>query len=187
MASEVEICSNALRKLGDKPITALTDDSDRARLCNALYGDTRDAVLRAHPWNCALMRVALNKLPLETPVFGYANAFQLPTDPYCLRVLSIDDDTARWKIEGRRLLTDLAKVSISYIAQITDVNAFDTLLKDAIGARLAAEMAYPITGGKTNADAFWTLYREKIREARGVDGQEGTTDDLVSDDLTIVR
>ena len=45
MASEVGICSNALRKLGDDPITSLTDDTERARLCNAFYTDARDAVL----------------------------------------------------------------------------------------------------------------------------------------------
>ena len=45
MATEVSICSNALRRLGDDPITSLTDDSERARLCNSFYADTRDSVL----------------------------------------------------------------------------------------------------------------------------------------------
>lgn len=35
MATDVSICSNALRRLGDAPITSLTDDTERARLCNA--------------------------------------------------------------------------------------------------------------------------------------------------------
>jgi len=51
MATEVSICSNALRRLGDDPITALTDDTERARLCNAFYVPSRDLVLRSHPWN----------------------------------------------------------------------------------------------------------------------------------------
>jgi len=56
MATAVSICSNALRKLGDDPITSLTDDTERARLCNAFYEPTRDAVLRSHPWNFAIER-----------------------------------------------------------------------------------------------------------------------------------
>ena len=37
MATEVSICSNALRRLGDSPITSLSDDTERARLCNSFY------------------------------------------------------------------------------------------------------------------------------------------------------
>ena len=45
MASEVGICSNALRKLGDESITSLTDNSDRARLCNNIYPEVRNELL----------------------------------------------------------------------------------------------------------------------------------------------
>jgi len=58
MATEVSICSNALRRLGDDPITSLTDDTERARLCNAFYQDSRDLVLRSHPWNFAITRAS---------------------------------------------------------------------------------------------------------------------------------
>ena len=54
MATEVSICSNALRKLGDDPITSLTEDTERARLCNAFYNTARDSLLRSHPWNFAI-------------------------------------------------------------------------------------------------------------------------------------
>ena len=59
MATEVSICSNALRQLGDDPITSLTDDTERARLCNALYPDARDSVLRSHPFNFSITRASL--------------------------------------------------------------------------------------------------------------------------------
>ena len=81
MASIVDICSNALRKIGVAPITALTDDSDAARLCNALWPEQRDTVLRDHPWNFAQRRAALALL-VTAPTWKYSNAFQLPNDPY---------------------------------------------------------------------------------------------------------
>ena len=62
MATEVSICSNALRRLGDDPITSLTDDTERARLCNSFYPDARDAVLRLHTWNFAVTRASLAQL-----------------------------------------------------------------------------------------------------------------------------
>ena len=51
------ICNSALVALGASEITFLTDDNERARLCNRLWPTVRDMVLRAHVWNCALKRV----------------------------------------------------------------------------------------------------------------------------------
>ena len=110
MATEVSICSNALRRLGDSPITTLSDNTERARLCNAFYGDARDAVLRSHPWNFAITRARLAQLS-STPAYGYSYQYALPTDPYCLRVLEMEYSDYKFKIEnsateGRVLLTD---------------------------------------------------------------------------------
>jgi len=88
MATDVSICSNALRRLGDAPITSLTDDTERARLCNAFFPDARDTVLRAHPWNFAITRASLPQLS-DTPAYGFNYMYALPTDPYCLRVLEM--------------------------------------------------------------------------------------------------
>ena len=137
IASEVDICSYALRLIGDQPITAMTDNSDRGRLCNSVYALTRDATLRAHPWNFATYRAALATATIKTgtnpvitslPAFEYTQAYVLPngtgtdpvTDPYyCLRVLYTSFDmpdrwdqygvrTNSWRIEGRFLITRFA-------------------------------------------------------------------------------
>jgi hypothetical protein len=50
MASEVSICNRALAMLGANTITSLQDGSTEANVCNAVYADARDAVLRSHPW-----------------------------------------------------------------------------------------------------------------------------------------
>ena len=99
MATEVSICSNALRRLGDSPIASLTEDSERARLCNAFYEPSRDAILRSHTWNFAINRANLAKLS-TSPAFEYANQFALPTDPFCLRVLKMEFEDYEFKIEN---------------------------------------------------------------------------------------
>ena len=99
MATEVSICSNALRRLGDDPITSLTDDTERARLCNAFYADARDACLRSHPWNFAITRASLAQLS-ATPVYGFDYQFALPTDPFCLRVLAMEFEDYVFKVEN---------------------------------------------------------------------------------------
>src|SRR3546814_2945523 len=104
MTSVVSICNRALTLLGQKTITSLEDNSQAARLCVESYGPTRDAVLRDHPWNCAIARADLAALS-EAPAFEFGRQFQLPPD--CLRVLELWGSRARWKIEGRRLLSDV--------------------------------------------------------------------------------
>ena len=185
MPSEVDISSSALTKLGAAPITSFDDGTDRANLCRDYYPNVRDAVLRAYPWNCAVQRIAL-ALDASAPLFGYDYKFALPTIPYCLRVLETEDDV-EYKIEGRFLLCDETSINIKFIARITDPGLFDSLLVEAIQARLAAELAYPITGSPTLAVEMWKLYAEKLREARGIDGQEGEADYWESNALIEVR
>jgi len=191
MATEVSICSNALRILGDDPITSLTDDTERARLCNALYEPSRDAVLRTHPWNFAITRATLAQLS-TTPAYEYSYQYALPTDPYCLRVLSMEYQDYIFKIEhlsdsGRVLLTNEGTAKILYIAKVTDTAQFDSLFVNTLTAKLALELSFPVTNSVTLQAQMQKLYQLKLSEARSVDGQEGFIDDLVSDTLTDFR
>ena len=179
MTSIVEIGNIALVNLGEDTITSLSDDVKAARLINRRYAPIRDAVLRAHPWNCALERARLASTD-PAPAWGPAVCYQMPTD--CLRVLRVQDRAAAWKVEGRKIVTDAAApLNILYVKQVTDPNAFDPLLIEAIAARLAADLAHPITQSTTLIQVMWDLYRQKLIEARGVDGQEGAGDEVIAD------
>ena len=191
MATEVSICSNALRRLGDDPITSLTDDTERARLCNAFYADARDACLRSHPWNFAITRASLTQLS-STPAYGFDYQYALPTNPYCLRVLSMEFEDYIFKVEnlateGRVLLTNEDTAKILYIAKITDTALFDSMFVDALTAKLAANLAYPVTNSVTLQTQMVKIYEGKMSEARSIDGQEGFINDLVADTFTDFR
>lgn len=184
MASVVGICNRALGFLGQDQIISLTEDSEAARKCNLFYEDTRDSVLRSHPWNCALSRADL-ALDSTNPLFGFSKQFALPTD--FLRVLETDDQTLIFKIEGLKLLADTDAVKILYIKRITDPNEFDVMLIDAISQRLAADIAYSITGSRSlSADAL-TNYRLILAEARKADAQEGTPNEFLEKTWTDAR
>jgi|TARA_Y100000296_G_scaffold61607_1_gene71465 hypothetical protein len=173
MASFVEIASNSLRLLGDDPITAFGDDTERARLVNAIYEEMRDEVTRAATWNCCKARQVLASLS-STPAFGWAYYHQLPSD--CLRVVDVlsGDTRIDHEVEGRQLMTDVSSVNLIFLKRVTDPNELDALFISAYTARIAAELALPVTGSNTVANAMWTLYERKVREARTVDSQEGT-------------
>jgi hypothetical protein len=185
MASEVGISSAALNKLGAEVIMSFDDHTNRSNLCRDFYPYIRDAVLRAYPWNCALIQKALVH-DAATPLFDWDYKFQLPIDPYCLRVIKIEDEPD-YAIKGRYIYTNESSISIEYISRITDPGLFDSLLKEAIEARLAAELAIPITRIPQMASQMWALYEAKLREARTMDGMEGTKDGWESNELIDVR
>ena len=110
MASVVDICNSALNLLGASTISALTEDSKNARLCNQRYEPIRDRTFRSHAWNCLTKRVQLAE-DSAAPVVEYANQFTLPTD--CLRVLKVHNGTTDsiassldYAVEGRKIKTD---------------------------------------------------------------------------------
>lgn len=72
--TSVEICNNALTLVGTRRITSLSDASKEARACNDNYDICRKALLRRHPWNFGMTRVALTGLDISTIV---ANAGEI--------------------------------------------------------------------------------------------------------------
>ena len=188
MASVIQICNSALNQLGASSITALTENSKNARLCNERYETIRDAVFRSHPWNCLIKRVQLAK-DTDTPAWGFSFQYTLPAD--CLRVLQIKDYNLDYKIEGRKLLINESEVYLIYSAQITDVNELDVLLRETISAGLASDVAYNITSNLQVSKLMAEKYQAKLSEARHTDSSEGyntdptkgNTDQILSEDF----
>lgn len=186
MSSWVDIANQALLLLQAGEIISLTQEGTAAKLCNGKIYNARDAVLRAYPWNSAITRASLAQSS-DAPEWGYDYKYALPTDPLCLRVLEMEyEDTYPWKIEGRYLITDNSECNIKYIAQITDPNDMEVLLRDTIATRLAAEICNALAGPKM-FEGMWKLYQAKLREARSIDAQEGTVESLMSDPFLDAR
>lgn len=185
MASQVSISNQALSLLGANLITALSDTSTEANLCNANYDDTRDAVLRAHPWSCATYRASLARLT-DTPTFGFKYTYALPNDPYCLTVIETDTRSP-YRIEGRTLLSDEGAVKVRYIGRVTDPGQFDPNLVEAIATRLAAKMAYALTQNHTLTTNMYSLAEALVYEAATADGLEVGREEIHSDGFSAAR
>ena len=191
MASVVDICNSALNLLGASTISALTDDSKNARLCNQRYEPVRNRVFRGHAWNCLHKRVQLAQNSTAR-VVEYSNAYALPAD--CLRVLKIHNGTTDsiasaldYKLEGRNIVTDEGTVYLIYIALETDPNNYDTYLQESISHQLAADLAYAITNNATLANQYMTRADERLREARFVDATENSLGTIESSEFTDAR
>ena len=159
-ASIVNICNSALNQIGASNILSLTEDSKAARICNQRYEFIRDSVFRAHPWKALTRRVTLAPDAVK-PAFEFDNAFTLPTDPFCLRVLYLRYHDIPYRLEGRKILCD-------------DTSEYDSLLLETLTAAIAADVAYPLVGSNSLAQQMRITYEDKLKEARFVSATEGT-------------
>ena len=191
MASTVEICNSALNLLGASTISALTDDSKNARLCNQRYDSVRNRVFRSHAWNCLHKRVELAQNS-TAPVVEYTYAYALPSD--CLRVLKVHNGTTDsiasaidYKLEGRNIVTDEGTVYLIYVALDTDPNNYDSYLQESISHQLAADLCYAITNNATLANNYMARADERLREARFIDASENSLGTIESNEFTDAR
>ena len=191
MASIVDICNSALNLLGASTISALTDDSKNARLCNQRYENVRDRVFRSHAWNCLTKRVQLAQ-DSDAPVIEYTYQYTLPTD--CLRVLKVHNGTTDsiasaidYKVEGRKIKSDEGTIYLIYIAIDTDPNNYDSYLRESIAHQLAADLAYAITSNATLANNYMARADERLREARFIDSTENALGTIESNEFTDAR
>jgi len=191
MASVVDMCNSALNLLGASTISALTDDSKNARLCNQRYDSVRNRVFRSHAWNCLHKRLQLAQNS-TAPVIEYTYAYALPSD--CLRVLKVHNGTTDsiksaidYKLEGRNIVTDEGTIYLIYIALDTDPNNYDTYLQESISHQLAADLCYAITNNATLANNYMSRADERLREARFIDATENSLDTVESNEFTDAR
>ena len=191
MASVVNMCNSALNLLGASTISALTDDTKNARLCNQRYEPVRNRVFRSHAWNCLHKRVQLAQNS-TAPVVEYDHAYALPSD--CLRVLKIHNGTTDsiataldYKLEGRNIVTDIDTVFLIYIALDTDPNNYDSYLRESISHQLSADLAYAITNNATLANQYMARADERLREARFIDATENSLGTIEANEFTDAR
>ena len=130
MPSKVDICNEALNMLGANTITSLTETTKTATLCNRFIDTEIDYLLRLHRWNSAIKEAAGLSNTGVTPTIGWLYEFVLPSDPFCLRVLRVEnaDEEVDFEVRGRNLYSDHSSIDLMYVARITDPNLFDPLL-----------------------------------------------------------
>jgi hypothetical protein len=193
LASETEVVNLSLAKLGHPQIGDLDDPSAEASLIRAIWATCRDATLRSHPWNFAIARITLEP-EVEGPVWGYDFRYRLPDDPWCLRVLEVQDEgrgrilDAEWNVEGRWIVTNLgSKLNIRFVFRETVVENWDPLFIEAVSDRLASDLAEAIIKSAEAQERFFRRYEKRIAEARSMDGMEGTPPVIEDLELIAVR
>lgn len=176
--SVVDICNNALIRIGSKTITSLSDGDKVANACNAIYEQTRDWLLRQHLWNFAITRIQLAS-ESPNPSFGFDYSYPLPSD--FIRVKELFESVEGYKIEQNKLLTNESALKLVYVARITDVSKFDPLFTEALILSIALRLSYILIGSNSREQSLKEELQKTLFVAKQVDGQDDTPDSFVAD------
>lgn len=161
---EARICNLALVAIGHSQlIDALDDDSPEAEVANAVYAQSRDAILERVPWKFATLRATLADLGATAVRDGWAYAYSLPSDCIAPRALTVAGTPApgpedripfeleadassasRGAVDGMVLLTDLDEAELVYTARVETPALFSPLFIDCLKWSLAAQFALGI-------------------------------------------
>jgi hypothetical protein len=198
-SSETDLLNDALGQAGGcARITSIDDGSVNANHCLAYYPALRDAMLRAHFWNFALKWVELAQ-NTPAPTIGYAFAYQLPGD--FLRVKDYAGEnpasggtlslwpyygtgyTPNYKIEGRTLRTNDGQAFLQYIRRVTNVAEFDPMFYQAVATTLASKLASAIPKDHKKSLSLAQQGEALLMMAMTIDGQEGSVEPIIVDDL----
>lgn len=184
MTDPVSVSNTAIAEcgggaFGNPQIQSFVDGTSLSTLCGQFYPETRDAVLELAPWNFAMVLTTLARSP-DTPAMKWQYQYQLPTQPYCLRVRGTNQGNgAHFEIgndaEGHRVLfSNEASVSIEYTARVEDLGAWSPLAIQVLIKMLASKIAKPLTGQNSLADQKLKEALAFLPEAKGSDGREGS-------------
>ena len=184
--SETEIANMALGWIGADAITSLDDDSVQANLAKLNYPRARDTVLESREWTFAVKRFILNP-DATKPVFTWGQRFLIPSE--VLRVLTVERDSVvgsneltfnfieheqmNWVREGQYILADMDIVNMRALVRITVTQEFSESFVHAVAARLAADLAIPITRSRTMQSQMYALYGAKLDDAAATEGLQG--------------
>lgn len=157
-----------------------TPTNDKEITCALWYDITRQSLLKTVMPNFALAR-RLVAQEVVTPDFGYANAFEYPSD--CLKVLGLGNVDERsdftYSIESIDdelvVLTDddwEDGMELRFIKDIEDVNAMTPEFKMLLSWALAANIALSVTQDANKAAAIEKMLPMKMSELSGLNAQE---------------
>ena len=196
--STTDVCNDALGQIGAARISSFeSDPSVPAVHCRTFYPPLRDGLLRSAHWNFAMARQTLT-VEATAPPFEYSYQYPLPSD--LLKVVEYYGATpvtpgqtwtwtqertvAKYKLEGRKLLTNDSAVKILYLRRVTNPAEWDALFYQLLTTWLASKLAMAITKDAGKSQTLLTQAIDLLLPmALAVDGQEGSVEPFLVDTL----
>jgi hypothetical protein len=131
-----------------------------------------------------LERITLARLA-AAPAYGFDYAYQIPSN--VLRINDEENAVKTWKREGDHVLSNEPTLNVQVLKRERDTTKWPPLFTEAVIASLAADLAGPITKTASLVAIMAQKAEAAIANAQFNEGQETTSDEVVSRRLIDVR
>lgn len=153
MFTQIDLCSMALLKLGEKPIQSLYEDSASSQLSRTLFNPIVDTLLSMFPWRFATHTVVLNK--------NTDGKFLIPTN--VLRIIKCDG-----QIIGNEISAPVDALEIIAIIRV-EPQDFPSYFITLVTTKLAMEFCVPLIGDMNVFKMMSALYESELQSAKFID------------------
>ncbi len=171
--SKIEIINRALLKLGEPPVSSL-NDAAFGRSYDIIYNDVKDLLLSSYPWRFA---VEIKPLPKLEEKYNGKFMYRLPQD--CLLLLQVfgtenimlNDETVgyagrNYELTNNCVVTEAdGGVRAEYVRIVDDDGRFPPLFREAVAAKVAAELAMRLKHSLTLKQAMESEFLSLIKQA----------------------
>lgn len=165
--------------IGAQPISSFSDGSTEALVASNIYTDICEASLTRHRWRFATTQGSLSLLS-TTPTGRYDYAYQIPTSPEVLQIISVTVNDyvipySRYQdyiyVNGYGSSSSLI---MDYIYKV-DESYFPPHFRLALEYELAAVFAGSVARDSAMIKQFKELAERQFLVAKNIDSQETTT------------
>jgi hypothetical protein len=129
-----------------------------------------------YDWGCAKhTKVITSDADFDADDFDYLYEYkyQLPSNPYCLKIRKFNDGETEYDKQGRFIYSDADTCELVYTKRITDTNEFDPLLAAAIEVQLAIKLSFPLQAtNRLRIELIEYLEKVVLPNAKGKDAEE---------------
>lgn len=180
MFSQVDICNKAILPLGSgKPIQAITENTQAAILCKALWDTWVDEVLSEHDWSFARKWIALAEDAAYTFLDSrYDTAYNLPGD--FIRFTRTETSRENFERRGAHLVSNNDALEIEYIYRLKDYPKYPIYFVNALAARARVDLYGPLAKKGSSTLEQFKIYKAFLAIAMKADAQqENQTDEEI--------
>lgn len=165
-ATRLSIYNDALLMAGERSLSSLTEDVEGRYLLDQVWNNQGvEACLEEGQWEFAMRTIRIDYDPSITPDFGYARAFDKPTDWVLTSALCSDEffkcPVNRYVDETGYWFADIESLYVRYVSKDAsygmDLSKWPRSFTDFVAAHFASKIILKITNDESRLNLFINL------------------------------
>ncbi len=181
-SSQTAIYNMAIGMVGGTRVISTEGDSVELAVLNEIWPVAVDDVVAGRDWSFARTVALLNEVPDPLANVGQVRpCYALPIDSAVVR--QVDDTTDfnsdpgyDWDVEGQIIVVKSAVSGIlwaRYTKAVRETALFDGPFISCLVARLAMELALPVTNSKAMFETMYALYKSRLKDSTTTNAMQG--------------